>query len=90
MKGMGSVTVNGETASINAGDAIPVDLGQIHSFAQTGSAPLELLVVGIARHMATKEALIDTPVSPRRWRPRSAGPGASVALIAYHQQLVSR
>jgi len=63
LKGEGTVTVNGATASIKAGDAIPVDLGQTHSFAQGGGAPLELLVVGIARDMAAKEALIDTPVA---------------------------
>jgi mannose-6-phosphate isomerase-like protein (cupin superfamily) len=62
LKGAGTVTVNGETAGIRAGDAIPVDLGQTHSFAQSGGVPLELLVVGIARDMAAKEALIDTPV----------------------------
>ena len=60
--GAGSVTVNGETASIKAGDAVPVDLGQAHSFTQSGTEPLELLIVGIARDMAAKERLINTPV----------------------------
>ena len=56
MAGDGAVTVDGETATIHAGDSIPVDLGQSKSFAATGNAPLELLVFGIARDMKPKEA----------------------------------
>ena len=55
----GTVTVNGETAPIKAGDAVPVDLGQTHSFTQTGSEPLEMMVLGIANDMASKEAVIE-------------------------------
>ena len=76
LKGSGSVTVDGETAGINAGDAIPVDLGQTHSFAQTGGAPLELLVVGVAKDMAAKEALIDTPIARGGRGGGSGGRGA--------------
>ena len=47
ISGDGSVTVNGETVAIKVGAAIPVDLGQRKSFA-AGTAPLELMVVGIA------------------------------------------
>ena len=54
ISGDGSVTVEGETAAIKIGDAIPVDLGQSKSFT-AGSAPLELMVVGIARDMKTKD-----------------------------------
>jgi mannose-6-phosphate isomerase-like protein (cupin superfamily) len=55
ISGDGSVTVEGETVAIKIGDAIPVDLGQRKSFT-AGSAPLELVVVGIARDMRTKDA----------------------------------
>src|SRR5215470_15937258 len=55
ISGDGSVTVEGETVAIKIGDAIPVDLGQSKSFT-AGSAPLELMVVGIARDMRTKDA----------------------------------
>jgi len=55
ISGDGSVTVDGETVAIKAGDAIPVDLGQSKSFA-AGTAPLELMVVGIARDLKTKDA----------------------------------
>ncbi len=37
--GDGSVTVDGETAAIKKGDAIPVELGQAKSF-KSGAAPL--------------------------------------------------
>jgi mannose-6-phosphate isomerase-like protein (cupin superfamily) len=57
--GAGTVTVDGETAPIKAGDAVPVDLGQTHSFTQTGSEPLEMMVLGIARDLAAKDAFIE-------------------------------
>lgn len=55
MSGDGSVTVNGETVAIKKGDAIPVDLGQSKSF-KGGTAPLELMVIGVAKDMKAKEA----------------------------------
>ena len=55
ISGEGSVTVNGETVAIKKGDAIPVDLGQSKSF-KAGSQPLELLIIGVAKDMAAKNA----------------------------------
>ena len=55
ISGDGSVTVDNETAAIKVGDAIPVDLGQSKSFT-AGTAPLELMVVGVARDISTKNA----------------------------------
>jgi mannose-6-phosphate isomerase-like protein (cupin superfamily) len=55
MSGDGSVTVNGETVAIKKGDAIPVDIGQSKSF-KGGSAPLELMIIGVAKDMAAKNA----------------------------------
>ena len=54
LHGRGSVTVASgrsapETAAINEGDAIPLRLGDINSFANTGREPLEFLIVGISR-----------------------------------------
>jgi mannose-6-phosphate isomerase-like protein (cupin superfamily) len=72
ISGEGAITVNGETASIRKGDAVPVDLGQIHSFTQTGSEPLHLLVVGIARDQAAKRAFIDEPET-RALEPSNSG-----------------
>ncbi|WP_315760312.1 cupin domain-containing protein [Sphingomonas sp. Y38-1Y] len=54
--GTGEVEVAGEKAMIRAGDAIPVDIGQSRAIRQTGTAPLELMVVGVAKDQAAKAA----------------------------------
>jgi mannose-6-phosphate isomerase-like protein (cupin superfamily) len=78
-KGAGSVTVNGETVPIKAGDAIPVDLGQVHSFTQSGGEPLELLVIGIAKDLAAKQAFMATPPPPFPGRGGRGGRGPAPA-----------
>ena len=62
MSGEGSVTVNGETVAIKKGDAIPVDLGQAKSF-KAGAAPLELMIIGVAKDMAAKNAFAADPAN---------------------------
>ncbi len=57
ISGDGKAMVDGETAAIKKGDAIPVDLGQRKSFA-AGPEPLELMVIGVARDMKTKDAFM--------------------------------
>jgi len=52
--GEGTVTVAAgkdaaETAAIKTGDAIPLRLGDVNSFANSGSDPLEFMIVGISR-----------------------------------------
>jgi mannose-6-phosphate isomerase-like protein (cupin superfamily) len=59
--GEGTISVAGVesgTAGVRAGDAIPVRLGEATRFTSTGSAPLELLVMGVARDMAAKTQLL--------------------------------
>jgi mannose-6-phosphate isomerase-like protein (cupin superfamily) len=56
--GAGTVTVDAERAEIRAGDAIAIDLRQTKSFSNESATPLEFLVVGIARDMAAKTALL--------------------------------
>jgi mannose-6-phosphate isomerase-like protein (cupin superfamily) len=46
------------TAAVRTGDAIPVRIGESSRFTSTGSAPLELLVMGVARDMAAKTQLL--------------------------------
>ena len=61
LRGEGTVSVKGaasETAVVRAGDAIPVRLGESSVFTNTGSAPLELFVMGVARDMAAKTRLL--------------------------------
>jgi mannose-6-phosphate isomerase-like protein (cupin superfamily) len=56
LAGSGTVTIAGETAPIARWNAIPVRLDETSRFTNTGTEPLELLVVGVARDMETKLA----------------------------------
>jgi mannose-6-phosphate isomerase-like protein (cupin superfamily) len=60
--GDGTVTLGSETAEIHNGDAIPVGLNENKSFKNSGSAPLEFMVIGIARDLAAKEAYMTSPL----------------------------
>ena len=70
MNGEGSATVGQETAPIKADDAIPIRVGEMKAFENTGTQPLEFLVVGIARDMNKKNDMLATPPQ------RMGGPGA--------------
>jgi mannose-6-phosphate isomerase-like protein (cupin superfamily) len=64
--GDGSVGLGSETANIHAGDVIPVRLNEERTIKNSGGGPLEFLVIGVAKDLATKDALMATP--PRRMR----------------------
>lgn len=49
LHGSGSATVGSESAAIREGDALPVQLNEVHAFQNDGTAPLELLVFGVSR-----------------------------------------
>lgn len=61
--GEGSVTIEDQTAPLRTGDAIAIKLGERNAFAATGGAPLEMMVIGVARDLAAKRAFaaIDNP-----------------------------
>jgi mannose-6-phosphate isomerase-like protein (cupin superfamily) len=61
LAGNGTVTVDSESAAFQTGDVIPVDLGQAATFANKGTTPLEFMVIGVARDMAAKAALMSAP-----------------------------
>jgi len=61
ISGDGTVQLGDEKASIHTGDAVPVQLGQSRSLENAGAEPLELLVVGVAKDMAAKDALMARP-----------------------------
>jgi mannose-6-phosphate isomerase-like protein (cupin superfamily) len=61
LSGDGSVALGSESTQIHTGDAIPVALGEKHSFKNSGSTPLEFMVFGIARDLAAKRAYMLTP-----------------------------
>ena len=48
MDGGGTVKVNDEAAPVKKDDAMVMAPGDVHSFENTGSAPMELLVIGAA------------------------------------------
>jgi mannose-6-phosphate isomerase-like protein (cupin superfamily) len=57
MNGSGTASIGGgrggaETAPIKEGDAVPIQLSDVHSFENTGNEPLEFLIVGVARDMS--------------------------------------
>ena len=62
MNGQGAVKITSqgmreETAGIRSGDAVPVQLNEVHSFENTGSEPLEFMVIGVA---SSKKKTIDS------------------------------
>jgi mannose-6-phosphate isomerase-like protein (cupin superfamily) len=69
MNGEGTATVGQETAAIKAGDAVPIRVGEVKGFENTGSAPLEFLIVGVARDMNKKNDMLASPPQ------RIGGPG---------------
>jgi len=64
--GAGTVGVDAERTTIRGGDAIAVEPGQAKSFSNDGAAPLELMIVGVARDMATKTRLLQQPRALRK------------------------
>lgn len=72
MNGQGTVTItaqgaSSETAPIGAGDAIPIQLNDVHSFENSSGQPLELMVVGISRDNERRVDVVDgAAIMPRR------------------------
>ncbi len=67
LNGQGTATVAAgrnapETVEIRKGDAIPLLLGDVNSFANTGDAPLEFMVVGISRDSSKRIDDVDVPM----------------------------
>ena len=56
MEGTATFQLNDEKAPINTGDAIPVKFNEAHAIINNGSAPIELLIMGIS----VKKDVIDT------------------------------
>lgn len=63
MTGEGTVSVftrgQRDSAVIRIGDAAPIQLGEIHSLENTGTQPLELMVVGVARDVRKELESVD-------------------------------
>jgi mannose-6-phosphate isomerase-like protein (cupin superfamily) len=66
MNGDGVVTVAAESAPIHSGDAIPIQLADVHSFENTSGQPLEFLIVGVSRDNNRRVDSVDSQGGPRR------------------------
>ena len=65
MSGDGTAIVAAETAPIHAGDAVPIQLNEPHSFENTGSQPLEFLIVGVSRDNTRRVDSVDVHILGR-------------------------
>lgn len=66
MSGQGAVTVategsTSDVAPLRAGDAVPIQLNEVHSFQNTGSEPLEFMIVGVSRDSSRRVDSVDMP-----------------------------
>jgi mannose-6-phosphate isomerase-like protein (cupin superfamily) len=70
MTGEGTLSVfargQQDSAVIRTGDAAPIQLGEIHSLENTGTQPLELMVVGVARDVRKELESVDVTPSVTR------------------------
>lgn len=71
IRGQGVVTVaaegsGSEVAPILPGDAIPIQLNEVHSFENTGSEPLEFMIIGVSRDSSRRIDSVDVQNLPRR------------------------
>jgi mannose-6-phosphate isomerase-like protein (cupin superfamily) len=58
LAGDGKITVDGQSAEIHTGDAIPIRLNEEKAIESTGKNPLELMVIGVARDLDAKDKFI--------------------------------
>ena len=70
LDGKGTVTLAGrapDSAAIGTGDAIPIQLSEVHSIENSGTEPLELMAVGVARDLHKEMQATDAHAGgPRR------------------------
>ncbi|MEO6801696.1 MAG: cupin domain-containing protein [Granulicella sp.] len=62
LNGEGTVALGTETSPIHTGDAIPVALDEKHAFTNSSNAPLEFMIIGIARDVDAKNAYMISPL----------------------------
>lgn len=68
MTGEGKVSLSArgqqDTASVRTGDAVPIQIGEVHAIENTATQPLELMVVGVARDLRKELDFVDvTPAA---------------------------
>jgi mannose-6-phosphate isomerase-like protein (cupin superfamily) len=73
MSGEGAVTVGNqrdgsETAPIRTGDTIPIQLNELHSIQNSEGAPLEVMIIGVARDNNKRVDVVDAASIAARGR----------------------
>jgi mannose-6-phosphate isomerase-like protein (cupin superfamily) len=66
MNGEGVAAVGNETAPVRSGDAVPIQLNEVHGFENNGTQPLEFLIVGVSRDHTRRVDSVDVTGTPRR------------------------
>jgi mannose-6-phosphate isomerase-like protein (cupin superfamily) len=66
VKGQGKADVGSESSPIREGDGLALQLGETHSFENTGAEPLEMLVVGVSRDANRVIDVVETGEGRRR------------------------
>lgn len=59
ISGEGRIRVGSESAAIRTGDAIPIEINEVHGIENTGSEPLDVIIIGIADDMSKNLETID-------------------------------
>ena len=90
LSGEGTATIGGETAKIYKDDAVPAAIDESRAFANTGRAPLDFMVFGIAKDLAAKRAYV--AASPGFGGPppaRGAGANSDPSKAASNAALIN-
>jgi len=77
LAGQGTVTVGTESAAVKQDDAVPLSFNQKKSVENTGTAPLELMSVGVVRDLSRKMEI----VSANRYGGQGGGVGRGAAPV---------
>jgi mannose-6-phosphate isomerase-like protein (cupin superfamily) len=64
LSGSGRVAVGDETVDIQAGDAVPVRLYEVHSFSSLGPGDLQLMIFGISTQKNALDTQVGLPDAP--------------------------
>ncbi len=73
LAGSGTVKIGTDSAPVGKWDAVPVRLDETSAFSNTGTEPLELLVVGVARDMDAKVTMMTSGGRGRAGAPGRGG-----------------
>ena len=73
--GQGKAIINGETADIKEGDAVPIMLNDTKQFENTGTVPMQLMNVGIGSDMSRRNDILNAVGGARGLSTGAAGAG---------------